>query len=225
MLPLGAFSDPTIPAGYVPFGIQALGGNLYVSYAQQDAAKHVDVPGPGHGFVDVFTHGGFFIQRIGGTSRQPELNSPWGMALAPADFGKFSNDLLVGNFGDSHVNAFDSTTGAFLGQLSDAQGHPLVLTGGFAGSDTVGLWGLSFGNGNGNGSGPSNTLFFATGVDDEAHGLFGSVTADSVSTATASSIASVDPGHDSGGDIFGIVGGDSGSDDSSGSGHRHHKRQ
>src|SRR5438067_1981860 len=87
----------------------------------------------------------------------PEFDSPWGVALAPANFGKFSNDVLVGNFGDSHVNAFDPNTGAFLGQLSDAQGNPLVLVGGFQGSDTEGLWGLKFGNGSG--SGPANTLF------------------------------------------------------------------
>jgi uncharacterized protein (TIGR03118 family) len=103
-LPAGAFQDPTIPAGYAPFGIRFMDGKLYVTYALQNAAKHDDVEGPGHGFVDVFSVGGFFTQRIGGIGSQPELNSPWGLALAPSNFGKFSNDLLVGNFGDSHVN-------------------------------------------------------------------------------------------------------------------------
>jgi uncharacterized protein (TIGR03118 family) len=205
-LPLGAFSDPTLPAGYAPFGIQMLGGNVYVTYAQQDAAKHDDVAGVGHGLVDVYTPGGFFIQRVGGIGTQPELNSPWGLAMAPADFGKFSGDLLVGNFGDSHVSAFDPNTGAFLGQLSDAQGRPLTLDGGFGGTHTGGLWGISFGNGSG--SGPSNTLYFATGINDEADGVFGSVTADSVSTADAQSIASVTAnsgGHSTSGDVVGIL--------------------
>ncbi len=188
-LPTGAFQDPTIPTGYAPFGIQVLNGNLYVTYAQQDAAKHDDVAGVGHGFVDVFSPAGFFIQRIGGTGLQPELNSPWGMAMAPSNFGKFSNDLLVGNFGDSHISAFDPVTGAFVGQLSDAQGHPLTFLGGFQGTDGKGLWGLAFGNGNGSGS--TNTLYFTSGINDESDGLFGSISASSFSTATTSSIGFV----------------------------------
>ena len=88
-----------------PFGIQAINDNLYVTFALQDALKHDDVAGPGHGFVDVFSPAGFLLQRIGGTTTQPEFNSPWGLALAPANFGEFSGDLLVGNFGDSHVSA------------------------------------------------------------------------------------------------------------------------
>jgi uncharacterized protein (TIGR03118 family) len=188
-LPLGAFQDSTLPANYAPFGIQVLNGNVYVTYAQQDAEKHDDVAGAGHGFVDVYSPGGFFLQRIGGVGRQPELNSPWGLTIAPANFGPFGNDLLVGNFGYIHVSAFDPSTGAFLGQLSDAKGHPLTLDGGFGGSDTKGLWGLGFGNGTG--SGPTSTLYFASGIHDEMDGVFGSVTATSISTAQASTIVSV----------------------------------
>jgi len=181
-----AFHDPDVPADYAPFGVQAVNGDLVVTYAQQDAAKHDDVAGVGHGFVDIFSPAGTLLQRLGGGGFQPEFNSPWGIVMAPSDFGRFSNDLLIGNFGDSRVSAFDPKTGAFLGQLSDAQGHPLVLTGGFQGTDTKGLWGMAFGNGDG--SGPGNTLFFASGINDEADGLFGSLTAASFSTATASSV-------------------------------------
>jgi uncharacterized protein (TIGR03118 family) len=209
-LPPGAFNDPTLPAGYAPFGVQSINGNLYVTYAQQDADRHDDVAGAGHGFVDVYTPGGFFIQRIGGVGRQPELNSPWGLVMAPSNFGRFSNDLLVGNFGDSHVSAFDPSTGAFLGQLSDAKGNPLTLDGGFGGASTKGLWGLGFGNGTT--SGPTNVLYFASGINDEADGLFGSVVFDTVSTAQATSIASVVPdaavqpqGHGAGTLIAGVV--------------------
>jgi hypothetical protein len=102
------------------------------------------------------------------------LDSPWGMAVAPDDFGKFSNALLVGNFGNSHVSAFDVKTGAFLGQLSDAKGNPLVLVGGFQGTDTKGLWGIRFGNGAGGTT--DNSLYFASGINDEQDGLFGKVT-------------------------------------------------
>jgi uncharacterized protein (TIGR03118 family) len=191
-LPARAFQDPTIPAGFAPFGIQSLGGNLYVTYAKQDDAKHDDVAGPGNGFVDVFTPSGALIQRLGGPGVQPELNSPWGIIQAPPDFGTFSNDILVGNFGDSHLNVFDPATGAFLGQLSDANGQPLVLDGGFQGADTKGLWGLVAFN-NGNPAGPTNTLYFDSGINDEGDGLFGSLTFSTVATANANSIASVVP--------------------------------
>jgi uncharacterized protein (TIGR03118 family) len=187
--PTVAFHDPTIPSGYAPFGIQNINGNLYVTYALQDADKHDDVAGPGNGFVDVYSPAGILLQKIGGTAIQPELNSPWGLAMAPANFGKFSGDLLVGNFGDSHVSAFDPVSGTFLGQLSDSQGNPLVLNGGFEGENTKGLWGLSFGNGGS--AGPTNTLYFTAGINDESDGLLGSLTATSISTATASSTASV----------------------------------
>jgi len=190
-LPVGAFQDANLPTGYAPFGIHSIGNAVYVSYAKQNAAKHDDVEGAGNGFVDVYSLSGALLTRLGGPGVQPELNSPWGIVQAPANFGAFSKDILVGNFGDSHISAFDPTTGAFLGQLSDAQGHPLVLAGGEQGADTKGLWGLSFGNGNGAGS--TNTLFFNSGFNDERDGLFGSLTASSAATATAHSVASVAP--------------------------------
>jgi uncharacterized protein (TIGR03118 family) len=167
----GSFTDPTIPVGFAPFGLRNLNGTLFVTYAKQDADKADDVAGVGNGFIDEFTLDGQFIKRF---ASQGLLNSPHGMTLAPADFGQFSNALLVGNFGDSKVNAFNLTTGAFLGQLSDAQGKPMILNGGFPETDTKGLWGITFGNGQ-NGA-VANTLFFAAGINAERHGLFGEVT-------------------------------------------------
>jgi len=161
----GTFTDPNLPAGYAPFNIQTIGGKLYVTYAVQDAAKHDDVSGPGHGIVDVFDLQGNFLQRL--ISNGP-LNSPWGMAIAPTGFGSFGNDLLVGNFGDGTINAFDPSTGNFLGQLDGANGMPLV---------NLGLWDLTFGNGGSGGS--KSDLFFTAGIPGdgmvEDHGLFGSI--------------------------------------------------
>jgi uncharacterized protein (TIGR03118 family) len=161
----GTFTDPNLPAGYAPFNIQTIGGKLYVTYAVQDAAKHDDVSGPGHGIVDVFDLQGNFLQRL--ISNGP-LNSPWGMAIAPTGFGSFGNDLLVGNFGDGTINAFDPSTGNFLGQLDGANGMPLV---------NLGLWDLTVGNG-GNGGSKSN-LYFTAGIPGdgmvEDHGLFGAI--------------------------------------------------
>jgi len=148
---------------FAPFGIQNIGGNLFVTFALQDAAHHDDVKGAGNGFVDVFDTNGTLIRRFasGGT-----LNSPWGLVLAPAKFGKFSNDVLVGNFGDGRINAFDPASGAFLGQLlQDVNGNPPITING--------LWGLAFGNGGL--AGDTTTLFFASGLNDEADGLFGSI--------------------------------------------------
>ena len=141
-----------------------------MTFAQQDAAGHDDVPGVGHGLIDVFdpvTH--TFTRLVTGSAAGgtvDALNSPWGMALAPSGFGKFGGDLLVGNFGDGTINAFDPTTGAFLGTLSDNSGNPLV---------NPGLWGLTFGNG-GNG-GDKNSLYFTAGGADEASGVFGRINA------------------------------------------------
>jgi uncharacterized protein (TIGR03118 family) len=146
---------------FAPFGIQNLGGLLYVTYALQNAVKHDDVSGPGNGFVDVFDTNGNLVRRF--AVRGP-LNSPWGLAMSPAGFGPFSDDLLVGNFGDGHINAFDVATGTFLGQLQDQSGHALTIPG---------LWGLAFGNGGL--AGDTNKLFFAAGINDEADGLFGSI--------------------------------------------------
>jgi uncharacterized protein (TIGR03118 family) len=164
-LAAGAFTDPNLPAGYAPFGITNIGGKLYVSYALQDAAKHDDVAGFGHGFVDVYNASGALLQRlITGTPGDPTspLDSPWGMVIAPANFGAFSGDLLVGNFGNGKINAFDPTSGNFLGTVSDASGNPVVIDG---------LWGLTFGNGTS--AGDPNALFFTAGTDGEQHGTFG----------------------------------------------------
>jgi uncharacterized protein (TIGR03118 family) len=176
----GQFTDPNPVAGFAPFDVKNIHGILFVTYAKQNAEKHDDVAGPGNGFIDEFDTSGHFIMRFasgtaaGGTLTQ--LNSPWGMAVAPDDFGKFGDALLVGNFGDSHVSAFDLKTGRFLGQLKDANGQPLILDGGVtgAGGSTKGLWGIGFGNGQG-GAG-RHTLFFASGINDESDGLFGKVT-------------------------------------------------
>jgi uncharacterized protein (TIGR03118 family) len=173
------FTDPNAPAGYGPFGIKNVDGILFVTFAKQNAEKHDDVEGPGNGFIDEFDTSGHFLERFasgtaaGGTLTQ--LNSPWGMAVAPHGFGKFGGDLLVGNFGDSHVNVFNLKTGRFLGQLEDTNGQPLVLNGGFHGPSDKGLWGIGFGNGQG-GAG-KRTLFFASGINDESDGVFGMVTA------------------------------------------------
>jgi uncharacterized protein (TIGR03118 family) len=178
----GTFTDPKEPAGFAPFGIKNINGVLFVTYAvQKGPDNHDDQEGPGNGFIDEFDTSGHFLGRFatgttaGGTLT--ELNSPIGMAVAPAGFGpggKFGGALLVGNFGDSHVSAFDLKTGAFLGQLSDDEGNPLVLNGGFQGPSDKGLWGIAFGNGK-NGADP-NALFFASGINDEADGVFGKVT-------------------------------------------------
>ena len=173
----GQFHDPHTPAGFAPFGVKNVDGTLFVSYAKQDADKHDDVAGPGNGFIDEFdTHGHFLKRFASGTAaggKLTALNSPIGATFAPAGFGNFGGDLLIGNFGDSHVSVFNPHTGKFLGQLQDTFGHPLVLDGGFNGTDTKGLWGIAFGNGQG-GAG-KETLFFASGINDESDGMFGAV--------------------------------------------------
>jgi uncharacterized protein (TIGR03118 family) len=154
----GGFTDPSLPAGFAPFNIQLIGSRLYVTYAQQDAAKHDDVPGAGKGFVDVFSRHGHLLQRLisGGA-----LNAPWGLALAPDNFGAFSRALLVGNFGDGTINAYDPSTGHFLGSLQYTDGSQVAVNG---------LWALRFGNGV---AGSPQTLLFTAGIADENHGLFG----------------------------------------------------
>ncbi|MBO0825570.1 MAG: TIGR03118 family protein [Actinobacteria bacterium] len=161
-LPGGPFVDPGMPAGYAPFGIAELGGMLYVTFAQQDADLHDDVAGQGHGFVDVFTNDGAFVRRL---VSHGSLNSPWGLALAPAGFGSFAGDLLVGNFGDGHINAYNPTTGAHVGQLRMSDGTPIVIDG---------LWGLRVGNGTFAGTGE---VSFSAGPDGESHGLLGKIVA------------------------------------------------
>jgi uncharacterized protein (TIGR03118 family) len=146
---------------YAPFGIRNIGGLLYVTFALQKPDKHDDMAGPGHGFVDVFNTNGHLLKRL---IAHGALNSPWGLALAPSDFGRFSKALLVGNFGNGWINAFDPDSGAFLGSLKDKHGNPIVIDG---------LWALTFGNGTL--AGETDTLFFTAGPNDESHGLFGSI--------------------------------------------------
>jgi len=156
-----SFSDTAIPSGFAPFGIQNIGGQLFVTYAKQNALKHDDISGPGNGFIDVFDLSGTLIRRF---ASDGTLNSPWGLAIAPSTFGPFHDNLLVGNFGDGHVNGFDLATGTFTGQLGNGHGGTIQISG---------LWGLRVGNG-GQG-GDLNAVFFAAGINDEADGLFGSI--------------------------------------------------
>jgi len=163
----GGFVDQTIPPGYAPFGIQNIGGTIYVTYALQDATAHDDVPGVGHGYVNAFDAAGNLLHRV--QSKGP-LNSPWGLALAPASFGKFGGDLLVGNFGDGRIHAFDmkiegNGENRQDGPLHSTEGRPIEIDG---------LWSLQFGNGANAGS--KDTLFFTAGPFDEQHGLFGTLT-------------------------------------------------
>jgi len=163
------FSDPALPAGYAPFGIRNLGGTIYVTYALQDADAEDDVAGVGHGFVDAYDLQGNLLRRVASGGR---LNSPWGLALAPSRFGEFSGDLLIGNFGDGKINAFDPARTNDAGELQQrgmlhgAGGQPLAIDG---------LWALAFGNGAA--AGPDTTLFFTAGPQDESHGLFGTINA------------------------------------------------
>ncbi len=158
----GAFTDPQLPAGYAPFGIQAIGNRIVVAYAKQDAQAADEVAGAGLGAVDVFDTAGTLTARL--IAPGGKLDAPWGLVLAPANFGTFSNDLLVGNFGDGRINAFDPATGAWLGALGDGNGMPIAV---------AGLWGIAFGNGiNGQ---PTNTLFFAAGPNDEQDGVYGRI--------------------------------------------------
>jgi uncharacterized protein (TIGR03118 family) len=160
-MPPGAFTDPGLPAGYAPFGIQSIGDNLYVSYALQNAEKHDDVAGPGHGFIDVYTTSGVMVGRL---VSQGDLNSPWGMAVAPRVWGAFGGALLVGNFGDGMIHAYDPMTGTEMGALMGRDGiTPVQING---------LWGLRFGNGV---FGRPRDLVFSAGIGDEGHGLLGEI--------------------------------------------------
>jgi uncharacterized protein (TIGR03118 family) len=162
----GDFTDPGLPAGYAPFNIQNIGGELYVAYAKQNEDGDEEVAGQGFGYVSAFGTDGSFHGRVASAG---ELNAPWGLARAPADFGKFGGDLLVGNFGDGRIHAFKWTAEDGWeehGVMKGTDHTPIEIDG---------LWGIGFGNGAN--SGPRNTLFFAAGPDDETHGLFGSITA------------------------------------------------
>jgi uncharacterized protein (TIGR03118 family) len=155
------FTDNTLPAGYAPFGIQNINGQLFVTFAQQDAAKEDELHGAGLGFVDVYNTDGTFVKRFAG---QGALNAPWGVVRAPSSFGSAGGSILIGNFGDGRINSFDANNGNFIGALENSKGHAITI---------VGLWGLAFGN---DGSaGASNKLFFTSGPRDEQDGLFGTV--------------------------------------------------
>jgi uncharacterized protein (TIGR03118 family) len=157
------FTDTDLPLGYAPFGIRNINNKLYVTFALQDSDKEDDVAGRGHGFVDVFDLNGNKVKRL---ISHGELNSPWGLALAPANFGELSGDLLVGNFGNGHVNAYNIQTGAFISSMRRPSGTVLEIPG---------LWALAFGNGGA--AGPTTTLLFTAGPDEESHGLFGTIVA------------------------------------------------
>jgi uncharacterized protein (TIGR03118 family) len=157
------FVDPTLPNGYAPFGIQTIGNRVFVSYAQQDADAEDEVAGQGKGFVDAYDLAGNLLARV---AQHGQLNAPWGLAIAPAGFGRFAGDLLVGNFGNGQINAFSEHNGEFThaGELRDDSGKSLTIDG---------LWALEVGQGGNNG--PAGTLFFTAGPDDETHGLFGQI--------------------------------------------------
>jgi uncharacterized protein (TIGR03118 family) len=161
----GKFIDPNLPAGFVPFGIQALNGNLYVTFAQQDAAKHDETTGAGLGYVDVFDFSGDFVSRFASAGA---LNAPWGIAMAPAGFGSLQGDVLIGNFGDGTISIFSPNGTAlanFEGPLMSTAGQPITFSG---------LWSLVFGNGDADK--PVTTLFYTAGFADQTDGVFGGIT-------------------------------------------------
>ncbi|WP_051325128.1 TIGR03118 family protein [Candidatus Solirubrobacter pratensis] len=165
--PAGGFTDPSLPAGYAPYGIQTIGGRIFVTYAKQDPAGEDEIPGAGLGYVDAFDTAGTLLAHVASGGA---LNAPWGVAQAPAGFGAFSGDLLVANFGDGRINAFkEGPAGTFTphGTLQSPSGGPLAIGG---------LWAIQFGAGNAN-SGPKNALFFTAGPNGETAGAFGRVDA------------------------------------------------
>jgi len=156
----GMFTDPALPPGYAPFNVAEIDGQVFVTYALQDAAGEDDVAGPAHGFVNVFTRSGALVKRF---ASHGVLNSPWGMTIAPATFGQFAGDLLIGNFGDGRIHAFDPNTGEVLGILRGTAGKPLAIDG---------LWGLIVGDPV---AGGADSVWFSAGPDDESHGLLGTL--------------------------------------------------
>ncbi len=155
-MPAGAFQDPAIPAGFAPFNVQEIGGDIFVTFAMQDSAKHDDVAGVGVGYVDRFTADGKLLMRL---QHGDWLNSPWAVVHAPAEFGRLSSRILIGNFGSGQIAAFNAQTGKFIDMMTGPDNRPVTIDG---------LWGLKFGG---------NTLFFTAGIQGEAHGLFGTLTA------------------------------------------------
>ena len=157
-----AFDDESIPAGFAPFNVQNIGGSLFVTYAKQDGPRHDDVPGDGLGYVDIFSPAGKLQGRL---QHGPWMNAPWGVVWTPRDFGEFSNTILVGNFGSGWIAAFNGFTREFIGFMKNPDNSLVTIDG---------LWSLTFGNGGG--AGPSTTLYFAAGINDEQDGLFGTLT-------------------------------------------------
>jgi uncharacterized protein (TIGR03118 family) len=180
----GAFQDANLPAGYAPFNIQNLAGNLYVAYGLQNAGKNFITAGAGNGYVDVYTTAGTLTGRLisGG-----QLNAPWGLAIASTGFGAYANDLLVGNFGDGAINVFNPATGAYLATLNDVYGGPIAIPN---------LWALQVGNGGSGGD--ANAVYFTAGIpgpDNMTHGLLGRLqAAPIVSAANITNGASFQPG-------------------------------
>ena len=164
-----AFADKTIPKGYAPFGIQALAGSIFVTYAPQDAQREDELDKPGKGFVDEFSPDGTLIGRVAkqGGKNAP-LNAPWGLAMAPANWGSFGGDLLVGNFGNGRISAYEQrgSKWVYRGQLRKGDGTII---------EQDGLWAIAFGNGAA--AGPVTSLYFAAGPGDEKAGAFGVITA------------------------------------------------
>jgi uncharacterized protein (TIGR03118 family) len=160
----GAFVDPKLPKGYAPFGIQNIQNRILVAYAKQDEDAEDEIAGDGFGFVDAYDTDGNFLARI---ASRGALNAPWGMAMAPDNFGRFSHMLLVGNFGDGRINVFDPQTFEPKGHLKTPEGKNIVIDG---------LWGIGFGNGGP--AGHTNVLYFAAGPNDEHGGLFGRIDAE-----------------------------------------------
>jgi uncharacterized protein (TIGR03118 family) len=186
----GSFSDPNVPSGYAPYAIHVISNQVYVTYMLRSTSTYSETLGPNTGFISEFDVNGIFLKRAitGGN-----LNSPWGMALAPVGFGIFGGDLLVGNLGDGLINVYDPNTYAYLGQITDATGAPILskYPGAGVASSYVGLWELVFGNGVVNGTpsttnaGDPNTLYFAAGLDAETHGVFGSISQNAATGGTA----------------------------------------
>jgi uncharacterized protein (TIGR03118 family) len=191
----GGFGDPNLPAGFAPFNIWNVNGSLYVMYAKQDPTKKNDQAGKGNGVVDIFDLNGNLLQRL--TSGGP-LNSPFGVAVVGGGWGALSNSVLVGNFGDGHINAFDPKTGALIGTMQDSTGAPIAIQG---------LWSIDFGNGTG--SGDAKYLYFVAGIfngDTKVHGLLGSLAPPSQVVAVQNAAGGVSTGPIAPGEVLALIG-------------------